>query len=658
MNSSYTDFSARMRKALEIVNGWEQYFSVQEEFHGILEFAVWVYRMQKSGSIDLEMMKERRQKMENPYKDIAVYLASVWQEYHMQAESLREYEMYYNLPELWEDELTDADKPLMTALLEMYKKYVVQESPDIGLDMMQLYADLKKYKNAAALSGQGRQTGSDSSNLSMVSSAVPDGEREEIELSTDGMARYMELFIGREDIYALNEMTDSGRRICREVQEPLFPEVARAHLSSEKIVSTYIQRSNSTVKYLVIDLDISKGILLQQEEGILEEYMEKCLRIADKFRREFQHMGINSYLEKSGCRGFHVWVFFDEWIPVRYVNMLTDLIDSRVVQVWSNSGIQVEYFPNKTRLRNGKKGQCIKLPLGIHPRTGKRSCFVTETGEPYWPQQEVIDGIVRYPLHALKKAIASGRNEKTMGIDGQSRQQQGKTQQAWDGSGNAGKDLEGFEVMHDAVRKVLEECNLMRYLCQKARKTCYLTHYERLSILYVFGHIGAEGKEFVHKVMSFTMNYSEHVTQKFIMRCPEKPVSCIKLREQYKRISAEIGCTCRFRRTKHCYPSPVLHALQKSEENTSVTMPLSRTVPADKQKIMKNEINTASRAQEIAEKLIELRKQKQSLDKAVRKCEQELAVLFDDNVTDSMEIKIGLLVRKKEGDKVEWRIEL
>ena len=81
-------------------------------------------------------------------------------------------------------------------------------------------------------------------------------------------------------------------------------------------------------------------------------------------------------------------------------------------------------------------------------------------------------------------------------------------------------------------------CNLIRFLCQKAKTVHYLNHCERLSILYVFGHLGEEGKEFIHKIMSFTLNYSYQVTQKFILKCPEKPVSCLKLREQYKQISA------------------------------------------------------------------------------------------------------------------------
>mgnify|MGYP006074156915 FL=1 len=102
----------------------------------------------------------------------------------------------------------------------------------------------------------------------------------------------------------------------------------------------------------------------------------------------------------------------------------------------------------------------------------------------------------------------------------------------------------------------------------------YLSHFERLSVLYVFGHKGDEGKEFVHTVMGFTLNYQYSITQKFITKLPEKPVSCVKLREQYKLITAEYGCNCNFKRTKNCYPSPVLHAIKDSGEEQPKTFSL------------------------------------------------------------------------------------
>ena len=73
---------------------------------------------------------------------------------------------------------------------------------------------------------------------------------------------------------------------------------------------------------------------------------------------------------------------------------------------------------------------------------------------------------------------------------------------------------------------------------------------------------------------------------------------------------------------------------------------------------MKEEINAGAKAQSIAEKMMELRKQRRNIDKTLRKYEKELADIFDDSQTDSMEIKTGLFVCRKNGEKTEWVIEL
>ena len=55
---------------------------------------------------------------------------------------------------------------------------------------------------------------------------------------------------------------------------------------------------------------------------------------------------------------------------------------------------------------------------------------------------------------------------------------------------------------------------------------------------------------------------------------------------------------------------------------------------------------------------MELRKQKRNLEKSIKKCEQELGTIFDDKNTDSIEVKMGLLTRRKNNGEVEWVIEL
>lgn len=45
-------------------------------------------------------------------------------------------------------------------------------------------------------------------------------------------------------------------------------------------------------------------------------------------------------------------------------------------------------------------------------------------------------------------------------------------------------------------------------------------------------------------------------TQRYIRKLSEKPISCGKLRDQYKQLTAQVGCNCNFSKTKECYPPP------------------------------------------------------------------------------------------------------
>lgn len=334
-------------------------------------------------------------------------------------------------------------------------------------------------------------------------------------------------------------------------------------------------------------------------------------------------------------------MFFTEWLPVRYSNMLSDLIEAKLSSS-EEDGICIEYFPNKTRLKPGKYGQAIKLPYGIHSKTGERSYFIDEDGIKVENLNLFLDSLAKNSLSTIKKVLAAntGYKEKQPGQ-------------------KVDENLDAFPDISENVREVLNKCNLMRYLCQKAAKTGYLTHFERLSILYVFAHLGEDGRQFIHTVMANTLNYQYNITDRFINKCPEKPISCIKLREQYKKITAEYGCSCTFKRTKNCYPSPVMHAISRSNDlQDDITLPISRSITQEKKKKVIDEINIHKKALELARKILDYKKQKRSLDNNIQKIEKELSAIFDDANTDCLEIELGMLVRRKKEDSYEWLIEL
>ena len=114
-----------------------------------------------------------------------------------------------------------------------------------------------------------------------------------------------------------------------------------------------------------------------------------------------------------------------------------------------------------------------------------------------------------------------------------------------------------------------------------------------------------------------------------------------------------------FKRTKNCYPSPVLHALSLSEDIQEViTIPTSRTLSAEKEKKVIEELNVHKKVQDLATRILELKRQQRAIDRAIQKAERELGIVYDSIEADALEIEIGLLVRRKKEDGYEWVIEI
>lgn len=636
--TSETELEEKIKKAAEIIGGWEQYFKEERQHISIFEYVTLV-RLSENEEDKLQKLMEFRPKIDNIYKDIAEYLSDFWKRKEQPSLELLEYEQFYRIYHLSEHaQISDS---IRDELLLLYRQLVIHEDEEILIELMQLYTDGQQYEKAAFwMEKKEKQKVLRHTVLIPPGSSIPE---DQILWDKTTLHRMLKTLVGREDIYA-QEIIDGGNHRKNELQIlPLTEKIVEQHLSGKYTIATYIQRSNSTVKFMVIDIDVSKKVLMKYGNDTSEfrSYLTKTGETARQVLKILHSFGMQGYVEFSGYRGYHVWVFFTEWLPVRYSNMLSDLIEAKLSSS-EEDGICIEYFPNKTRLKPGKYGQAIKLPYGIHSKTGERSYFIDEDGIKVENLNLFLDSLAKNSLSTIKKVLAAntGYKEKQPGQ-------------------KVDENLDAFPDISENVREVLNKCNLMRYLCQKAAKTGYLTHFERLSILYVFAHLGEDGRQFIHTVMAYTLNYQYNITDRFINKCPEKPISCIKLREQYKKITAEYGCSCTFKRTKNCYPSPVMHAISHSNDlQDDITLPISRSITQEKKKKVIDEINIHKKALELARKILDYKKQKRSLDNNIQKIEKELSAIFDDANTDCLEIELGMLVRRKKEDSYEWLIEL
>ena len=627
----------RLKKGSQILNGWDQYYKGQKDIKNIFEYVVLVYMARDTEA--LQEFSQKRRSFVNSYKDIATYLVSVWEENGWKKLILLEYEQYFEIGN-GEDGLSNR---YLKELVKLYKELFVDETEEVWGSLLQTYSDLNMDDKSEKIMDRLRTMRHESDEKVEISGVYVSKDLEEISV-TPQMVRYlMELFVGREDMYAREILTEDGKRRSEYVPEPLDGTVLRQHLSGTETIETYVVRNNDTAHYLVIDVDISRKILLELEnQEAIGNYLQLALKWSVRVQACFKQIGLETYIEFSGFRGYHVWLLFSEWLPVRYIYSLIEILKGRLSDLPQE--VQIEYFPGKMKRQQGSAGQKIKLPYGLHLSSGKRSFFYGHNGYPAAVPEKMLSEMKRYSVLQIKQMIAaniSSAKEQNVQI---------KTIEL---------DYKKLGNINDAVLQVLKECTLMRYLVNKAVTTGYLTHQERMSILYVFGHLGEAGKDFVHTVMEKTINYQYMVTQKFISRLLSKPISCIKLREQYKSITAEYGCNCVFKRTNGCYPSPVIHALKNSMgDNTGVTLPSSRTISRDKQQGIYQEMNVHVRVQELAGKIVELKRQKRGLERSVEKVEKELCSIFDSAKTDCMEVDMGLLVRRKREDGYEWLIEL
>jgi hypothetical protein len=159
-------------------------------------------------------------------------------------------------------------------------------------------------------------------------------------------------FIHRTDTYSIQLHYGAYRRIA----EPLTPHLVTAHLQGKLTLGAYALDGQSIAHWLVLDADDEAGW-----EGLIT------------LTRDFAEQGMTGYLERSR-RGGHLWMFTPP-LPGADIRRFGK-------HFLSQHGLEdMELFPKQDRLQTGV-GSLVRLPFGIHRKTGKRYHFITPEGEP------------------------------------------------------------------------------------------------------------------------------------------------------------------------------------------------------------------------------------------------------------------------------------
>jgi hypothetical protein len=158
-------------------------------------------------------------------------------------------------------------------------------------------------------------------------------------------------FIQRDDMFA--SQLEDGRYVA--IKEPLTERHLVLHLQSHITLGTYMMAHDSTTRLMALDADGENGLVDLAELSY-----------------ELETEGIPSYLETSR-RGGHLWFFFER--PHKGIQVRA--FGKGVLNAHTIEG--VELYPKQDRLHGGP-GSLVKLPFGIHRRSGQRYPFIHRDG--------------------------------------------------------------------------------------------------------------------------------------------------------------------------------------------------------------------------------------------------------------------------------------
>jgi len=159
------------------------------------------------------------------------------------------------------------------------------------------------------------------------------------------------IFIQRKDIFA--SQLEDGRYVC--IKEPLTQRHIELHLRGHITLGTYMLMPENTSRLMVLDAD--------QENGLL---------ILKTLSSELEQKGIPTYLETSR-RGAHLWFLLSQAYDGEKVrNFGEGIIHYHQIE-------DVELFPKQNILQGGP-GSLVRLPFGIHKKSGRRYPFIYSDG--------------------------------------------------------------------------------------------------------------------------------------------------------------------------------------------------------------------------------------------------------------------------------------
>lgn len=443
------------------------------------------------------------------------------------------------------------------------------------------------------------------------------------------------LFGGREGVYARQWRNNEGQTGYIPIKEPLSEKVIKNHLNGNYTIGIYQHRLDSTVNWLCLDIDIEKHILGQalSNDDKFKELDYQCQKLAREICDECSKFNIYPIIENSGYKGRHVWIFFNNPLPARIIKKFGEVIKLNIKGVTPE--INIEIFPKQNFVKVDSVGNLVKLPLGIHLASGKRSFFVDKNGKEIDNVDELLKKVEKIDENKILEYLNYYRISEVYEkySDSSKPKPSEKTSFPIAGSNYMLEKDRDFQYL-------LYKCPVLKEIYSNAVKKNELTYDEMIVIVHTIGHLETG----VYAVNTIFSNCYNITPDKFLKSTIKgNPISCAKIRAKLPMITSIEKCNCKFDIPSGLYPTPLLHL---------------NTIDVDNRTLQYVDISSLS-FQNVLDSYLSMKKQFYEISILLKEYEAKFETLFKESGVDSLDTPSGKFRRVvDENGRVTYKLDI
>jgi hypothetical protein len=335
------------------------------------------------------------------------------------------------------------------------------------------------------------------------------------------------LYFYRQDSYIEQVIDEQGSVSYLARKESVTDELIQSHFDHEITIGPFVLGLDSRVNFACLDIDVDKYFLEEFEretksgkktkkEKIWEEIINLVVDLYDRLCE----IELWPYIFSSGCRGFHIHIYFDKPVPAEKVRRVLKRI---VDEVEIPKGLNIEIFPKQDRIPPNGFGSGVKLPFSINLKCGGYCGFIP-SGSDFEPK-----GIEAF-LEQLR--VAELVPPETL----DELFQQLEPEPEKPGPRKVVK-------LSSDVNELFQMCQWLTDLEDMAASENHIPHEHRWQLAMLMKPFGEQGIQKTHEVIGHCSDYDANRTQQEIDRifekydhppncetleCPHRPCEAIK----------------------------------------------------------------------------------------------------------------------------------